>query len=69
MRASGEDAGALSLLEQTDRWFRASGGGDGALLTRCLLASRSSLWTGSPGWRPRQVISLRHNSVLIRPTS
>ncbi|MFZ0161356.1 MAG: BTAD domain-containing putative transcriptional regulator [Kineosporiaceae bacterium] len=42
LRASGEDADALSLLEQTDRWFRASGGGDGALLTRCLLASTSS---------------------------
>ena len=28
-----------SLLEQNDRWYRSAGGGDGALLTRCLLAA------------------------------
>ncbi|MFG2500806.1 BTAD domain-containing putative transcriptional regulator [Streptomyces sp. NPDC048441] len=46
VRASGQPDTALILLEQTDRWYRASGGGDGALLTRCLLASLSSA-TGS----------------------
>ncbi|MBF8193926.1 transcriptional activator domain-containing protein [Nonomuraea sp. K274] len=46
LRASGRLDTALILLEQTDRWYRASGGGDGALLTRCLLASLSSA-TGS----------------------
>ncbi len=38
-RTTGDIASARSLLEQTDRWYRASGGGDGALLTRSLLAS------------------------------
>lgn len=42
LQASGENDVALALLEQTDRWYRVSGGGDGALLTRCLLASMSS---------------------------
>ena len=39
LRASGQPDAVLILLEQTDRWYRASGGGDGALLARCLLAS------------------------------
>lgn len=32
----------MALLAEADRWYRASGGGDGALLARCLLASMSS---------------------------
>ena len=40
LRAAGDDeVAARALLEQTDRWYRAAGGGDGALLTRCLLAA------------------------------
>jgi len=46
LRAAGQPDAALVLLEQTDRWYRTSGGGDGALLTRCLLAALSSA-TGS----------------------
>ncbi|GIF46394.1 putative ATPase [Asanoa ferruginea] len=38
-RAAGDHDSARSLLEQNDRWYRASGGGEGALLTRCLLAA------------------------------
>jgi predicted ATPase/DNA-binding SARP family transcriptional activator len=39
LRAAGDPAAARTLLEENDRWYRASGGGDGALLTRCLLAT------------------------------
>jgi tetratricopeptide (TPR) repeat protein len=39
LRGAGDPAGARTLLEANDRWYRASGGGDGALLTRCLLAA------------------------------
>ncbi|ABL79541.1 transcriptional activator domain (plasmid) [Nocardioides sp. JS614] len=46
LRGAGQPDAALVLLEQTDRWYRTSGGGDGALLTRCLLAALSSA-TGS----------------------
>jgi hypothetical protein len=46
LRAAGQPGVALVLLEQTDRWYRTSGGGDGALLTRCLLAALLSA-TGS----------------------
>ncbi len=42
LRSSGDEVVALALLEQTDRWYRTAGGGDGALLARCLLASLSS---------------------------
>jgi predicted ATPase/DNA-binding SARP family transcriptional activator len=42
LRSRGDDVVALALLEQTDRWYRTAGGGVGALLTRCLLASLSS---------------------------
>ncbi|HEX7148423.1 MAG TPA: BTAD domain-containing putative transcriptional regulator, partial [Actinomycetota bacterium] len=41
LRAAGDDGTARTLLEENDRWYRASGGGDGALLTRCLLAALS----------------------------
>ncbi|MFL6192318.1 MAG: AfsR/SARP family transcriptional regulator [Actinomycetes bacterium] len=39
LRGAGDQATARTLLEANDRWYRASGGGDGALLTRCLLAA------------------------------
>ena len=39
LRGAGDPAAARTLLEANDRWYRASGGGDGALLTRCLLAA------------------------------
>jgi predicted ATPase/DNA-binding SARP family transcriptional activator len=38
LRASGDDVLAVALLEQNDRWYRTAGG-DGALLSRCLLAA------------------------------
>jgi len=41
LRGAGDRRTARSLLEENDRWYRASGGGDGALLTRCLLAALS----------------------------
>jgi tetratricopeptide (TPR) repeat protein len=41
LRSTGDDTAARALLEENDRWYRASGGGDGALLTRCLLAALS----------------------------
>jgi tetratricopeptide (TPR) repeat protein len=39
LRAAGDHDTARTLLEQTDHWYRSSGGGEGALLTRCLLAA------------------------------
>jgi predicted ATPase/DNA-binding SARP family transcriptional activator len=39
LRGAGDQAAARALLEENDRWYRASGGGDGALLSRCLLAA------------------------------
>jgi predicted ATPase/DNA-binding SARP family transcriptional activator len=48
LRASGEHDTARTLLEQADRWYRLSGGGDGALRTQCLLASIAST-TGGTG--------------------
>jgi predicted ATPase/DNA-binding SARP family transcriptional activator len=39
LRSAGDPAAARTLLEANDRWYRASGGGDGALLTRCLLGA------------------------------
>ncbi|MFL6271847.1 MAG: ATP-binding protein [Actinomycetes bacterium] len=39
LRGAGDQATARTLLEANDRWYRASGGGDGALLTRCVLAA------------------------------
>ena len=41
LRNLGDETTARALLEENDRWYRASGGGDGALLTRCLLAALS----------------------------
>jgi tetratricopeptide (TPR) repeat protein len=39
LRSAGDQTTARALLEENNRWYRASGGGDGALLTRCLLAA------------------------------
>jgi predicted ATPase/DNA-binding SARP family transcriptional activator len=48
MRTTGREERARDLLQQSDDWYAASGGGDGALLTQCLLAAvRTSL--GEPG--------------------
>ena len=42
--AAGDEDAARALLEQNDRWYGATGGGgEGALLTRCLLADRVDL--------------------------
>jgi predicted ATPase len=38
-RTIGDPAAARALLEENDRWYRASGDGGGALLSRCLLAA------------------------------
>ena len=40
-RAEGDGAGALALLEENQRWYDAAGGGDGALLSQCLLAAET----------------------------
>lgn len=39
LRGAGDQATARTLLAANDRRYRASGGGDGALLTRCVLAA------------------------------
>ncbi|MET0789563.1 MAG: BTAD domain-containing putative transcriptional regulator [Cellulomonas sp.] len=39
LRVTGDADAARALLEQTDRWYRSAGGGEGALLARCLLAA------------------------------
>jgi len=41
MRATGQHDAAQALLHQCDDWYRTAGGGDGALLTRALLAAAS----------------------------
>jgi hypothetical protein len=41
-RAGGDEDAARALLEENDRWFRTYGGGEWALVTRCLLAAISS---------------------------
>ena len=42
MRATGQRDAAEALLRQCDAWYRTAGGGDGALLTRALLAATSA---------------------------
>ena len=49
LRETGRQDAAISLLEQTNRWYRQAGGGDGALLTRVLLASTSHPDASSAG--------------------
>ena len=50
LRTSGDDVVALALLEQNDRWYRDAGGGDGALLTRCLLAALTAADDPETSW-------------------
>ena len=38
-RATGDDGAALALLAENERWYDVAGGGDFALLNRCILAS------------------------------
>jgi tetratricopeptide (TPR) repeat protein len=40
-RAGGDDPGARRLLEENARWYDAAGGGEGALLNRCLLSAEA----------------------------
>lgn len=39
LRGAGEIAAAVALLEENVRWYRSAGGGDFALLTRCVLSA------------------------------
>jgi hypothetical protein len=50
LRGAGDQATARTLLEANDRWYRASGGGDGALLTRhaATTTSRPRRWRSTP---------------------
>jgi hypothetical protein len=41
LRATRQHDAAQALLHQCDDWYRTAGGGDGALLTRALLAAAS----------------------------
>ena len=41
LRATRQHDAAQALLHQCDDWYRTAGGGDGALLTRALLAATS----------------------------
>lgn len=41
LRARGEGAAAINLLEQNVDWYARSGGGDGALLSRCILVAET----------------------------
>ncbi|GAA3621700.1 BTAD domain-containing putative transcriptional regulator [Microlunatus ginsengisoli] len=38
-RSAADQAGAVSLLQENERWYAVTGGGDFALLTSCLLAA------------------------------
>ena len=40
-RGHGDHAAALSLFEENERWYRAAGRGEGALLNRCLLCAET----------------------------
>lgn len=40
MRAAGQQDAAQALLRRCDDWYHTAGGGDGALLTRAMLAAR-----------------------------
>ena len=41
LRAKGDHTAALALLEENRRWYDRAGGGEGELLTRCLLCAES----------------------------
>ena len=42
LRSTGNGPAAVSLLRENLAWYASAGGGDGALLTRCLLASETN---------------------------
>lgn len=54
--ATGRQEEALTLLHQTDEWYRQSGGGDGALLTRVLLVTMSAPGDGENAHRELESI-------------
>ena len=41
LRSTGEGAAAIALLRENVEWYAGAGGGDGALLSRCLLAAET----------------------------
>ena len=41
LRSTGQGAAAISLLRENVEWYAGAGGGDGALLSRCLLAAET----------------------------
>ncbi len=41
LRSTGEGSAAISLLRENLEWYAGAGGGDGALLSRCLLAAET----------------------------
>jgi tetratricopeptide (TPR) repeat protein len=41
LRSTGEGTAAISLLRENLAWYAGAGGGDGALLSRCLLAAET----------------------------
>jgi hypothetical protein len=41
MRSAGNGTAAVSLLRENVEWYASAGGGDGALLSRCVLAAET----------------------------
>ena len=41
LRSTGQGAAAIALLRENVEWYGGAGGGDGALLSRCLLAAET----------------------------
>jgi tetratricopeptide (TPR) repeat protein len=41
LRSGGDGVAVVSLLEQNQRWYERAGGGEGALLNRCLLCAET----------------------------
>ena len=42
LRSAGQHEATVALLEENERWYRSAGGGDFALLTRCVLSAERS---------------------------
>jgi hypothetical protein len=65
MRATGQHHAAQALLRQCDDWYRTAGGGDGALLTRALLAATSdSDDAGLEAVTARQLLATADDTAL-----